>query len=147
MKLQFVNYLPYAVFYWEAPVHAGLEGSARGPFVFIRPESKDDGPLHVHESVHVRQWYFFTGLSVLAGLLIGASPEVLSLSIVIPGLFYKASKAFRLRAEVQAYRAQIEAIKAQSKIPQMPWLASHLLASYLSTQCGVTKERALELLS
>lgn len=73
------------VFYTNFGVMAGFAGTTRGPFIFIRPEYKDDTGLLAHEKVHVRQWFRTLGLH---------------------SFLYMLSDRYRLAAEVECYREQ-----------------------------------------
>lgn len=75
------------VFYTDHLVGESFDGATRGPFIFIRPASKGDRGLLEHERVHVRQFWRTLGLH---------------------GFFYRFSRAYRLRSEVEAYRRQLE---------------------------------------
>lgn len=63
------------------------DGKIRFMFIMIHPKHKDNTGLLIHELTHVKQLYrtFF-----------------------IHGLLYKISKKYRLRAEIEAYSAQIK---------------------------------------
>jgi hypothetical protein len=56
------------------------------PFVFIKPQYKDDIGLRKHEEVHLRQFLSTYGLF---------------------WAFYLLSKKYRLNAEVEAYKEQL----------------------------------------
>lgn len=62
-------------------------GYARAWFVRIRPKYKDDKGLHNHELTHVAQFWKMFGLH---------------------SLMYLASKKYRLKAEVEAYKEQLK---------------------------------------
>lgn len=62
-------------------------GEARAWFIKIRTHHKDDVGLLEHEKIHV--WQFWRTLG-------------------FHGLLYKFSKRYRLKAEVEAYRKQLE---------------------------------------
>jgi hypothetical protein len=76
----------YKVYYTHRFIPERFSAHNRGPFVFIRPQYRDDQGLLAHELIHVRQWY--------------RNP--------LFGIFYRFSKAFRLRVEVEAYREQLK---------------------------------------
>ncbi len=92
------------IFYtdWFVPKHAA--GCARGPFIFIRPEYKDDAGLLAHEKYHVRQWR--------------RNP--------LHGLFYWFSKRYRLKSEVNAYRIQ----SRHYADDRLPLFAKYIAANY-----------------
>lgn len=62
-------------------------GYAKGPVIRIHKKYKNDKGLLAHELVHVWQWW---------------------LTLSFHSLLYKFSKRYRLWAEVQAYRKQME---------------------------------------
>lgn len=64
-----------------------FNGRAIGPVVLIRPEFRGDPAVLAHEMVHVRQWW--------RGMLIHS-------------LRYLWSRSYRMRAEAEAYAAQID---------------------------------------
>ncbi len=65
----------------------GVGGCANGPLIRIRPKYREDVGIHEHELEHVRQWWITLGVHSLLYLLV---------------------RRYRLWAEVQAYRAQME---------------------------------------
>jgi hypothetical protein len=74
------------VFYTNWFIPSRFAAMTYGPFIFIRPEKKDDAGLLAHEQTHVRQFKrnpFF-------------------------GLAYWLSKKKRLDYEVEAYREQLK---------------------------------------
>lgn len=105
------------VFYTDRLVGDGFSGCARGPFIFIRPKARHDLALLEHEKVHVRQFWRTLGMH---------------------GLLYRFSRAYRLRAEVEAYRRQLEID------PTFYVGAAELLTE--KYDLGITKRLALELL-
>ena len=62
------------------------QAATRGPVIFIRPEYRNDKGLLEHEKVHRRQWLRTLGLH---------------------SLLYLFVEDYRLRAEVEAFRAQL----------------------------------------
>lgn len=74
------------IFYTDRFVPEGSAGCARGPLIFIRPAYMHDMGLIEHERQHVRQWLRTVGLH---------------------SILYLASKEYRLKAEVEAYREQL----------------------------------------
>jgi hypothetical protein len=90
---------------------------ARGPFIFVRPEFKDDKGLIAHEFVHVSQFWR---------------------TFCLHGLFYLFSDSYKLKSEVEAYKAQLAFAPEQ-----LPRLAESLATKY---DLGITQERAMELL-
>jgi len=75
------------VFYSDRLVPEGFAGCTRAIFIFIRPQYKDDAGLHAHERVHVRQYLRSFGLMPF---------------------FYLFSEKYRYKAEVEAYRRQLQ---------------------------------------
>jgi hypothetical protein len=76
----------YKVFYTDCVIPARFAGTTSGPFVFIRPEFKNDIGLLNHELVHVKQFWKNPLMSLL----------------------YQFSKTYRLRYEAEAYKTQLE---------------------------------------
>ena len=84
--------------------------------VLIRPKYKDDKGIHSHEYTHVKQWYKWTGLSLLLFLIAAlVAPEywqdIASASVLSAAVFamlYKFSTSFRLESEAEAYAAQVK---------------------------------------
>lgn len=68
-------------------VFEGFFAFSLWPFIFVRPEHRNDLCLIEHELVHYREQAWITPLWVF---------------------LYLASRKFRLRAEVRAYTRQIE---------------------------------------
>lgn len=88
MKLKFVyGILPALVVYTDR-IKNGFAGCANAMVVRIRPAFKDNEGLLQHERVHVRQAY--------------------RLLFLIHALLYLLIAPYRLRAEVEAYRKQLE---------------------------------------
>jgi hypothetical protein len=77
----------YKVFYTNLFIRKRFDGLSIGPFVFIRPECRNDKGLLAHELVHVEQFYRYWGLN---------------------GLLYFFSKKWRLRFELEAYKKQVD---------------------------------------
>jgi len=80
----------YLKFYTNMFVGRGFAGTTYGPFIFIRPEYRDDKGLLEHEKVHVKQFWRSLGLH---------------------GIFYNLSKKYRFKCEVEAYRKQLEYVE------------------------------------
>jgi len=74
------------VIYTDKLIPKRFAGYTIGPVILIRPSYRDDGPLLVHEKVHVKQFW----RNPLAPFLMNF-------------------KKYRQRYEVEAYKAQIEA--------------------------------------
>jgi hypothetical protein len=65
----------------------GFAGKANGPIVRILETHRGDAGLHAHELCHVRQWWRTLGLH---------------------GILYALFDSYRLDAEVEAYREQLQ---------------------------------------
>lgn len=102
--------------YFIPPQH---HACTRGPIIFIRPEYKDDAGLLAHEKVHVRQWWRTLGLH---------------------SFLYLFSKEYKLRAEVEAYKAQAEYVQGHDPMPTY----AHFIATKYNL--NTTEEEALALL-
>lgn len=107
------------IFYTNFGVSDGAAGTTRGPFIFIRPEYKDDVGLLAHEKLHVRQ--AFIGLFVIHAWL------------------YILCDRYKLWCEVEAYKVQAK-FSSEDKLP--------LFAYYIANNYGldITQEEALVLL-
>jgi hypothetical protein len=106
------------VFYTNFGVIDGFAGTARGPFIFIRPEYKGDAGLLAHEKVHVWQWLRTLGLH---------------------SFLYPLSDRYRLAAEVECYREQAKHYP-DDRMPRF--------AAFISKYYGlrITAKAALDLL-
>ena len=107
------------VFYTDWFVPKGMAGFTPGPFTLIRPAYKGDAPLHVHEAVHRRQFWRSCGLAL--------------------PLMYLLSRKWRLKLEVEAYKAQIAA-----------GMAAKSAAGFLASPAyglGISEVEALQLLA
>jgi len=104
------------VFYTNFLVPKTAAGCARGIFILIRPQYKDDIGLLAHERVHVKQYVRSFGLS---------------------GILYKLSKKHRYKYELEAFKRQV----AVSGSHTADHLASRLAENY---GLDITKEQALE---
>ena len=101
-------------------IPAGSAGCARGPFVFIRPQYKDDKGLIAHEYEHVHQWFLASLLGIPAWILLEWAglheySNLAVMSIAIHGLFYKFIPAYRLQCEVECYKLQATYYKDDRK--------------------------------
>ena len=94
-------------------IPSGFDAVTIWPFIFVRPEHRNDTALIEHERVHYREQAWLAPLWWLRYLL---------------------SKKFRLAAEVRAYRRQIEVgdITVEG--------ASNMLLKY---RLGIDKRQAL----
>jgi hypothetical protein len=120
----------------------GVGGTANGPYVRIRPKYKDDKGLHQHELEHVKQWWIATIVSAVllaAGLWHFQQPLWQAIaSVGTHGVLYKFIPAYRLWAEVQAHKVQLD---------YAPHALKHF-AKRIATQygLGITVEQAEKLL-
>ena len=106
-------------FYTDRFIKKGSAGCARGPLIFIRPKYRDDRGLLEHEKVHVHQFW--------------------TRGLIVHSLRYLFSKAYKLNAEVEAYREQAQWYP-DDRLPKF--------ASIIATKYGlkITEESALTLL-
>lgn len=109
----------HKVIYTNNIIPDKFAGQTIGPFIFIRPEYKDDTGLLEHEKVHVRQFWRTLGLF---------------------GIPYLLSKKYRLKYELEAYKEQLKYYAQDKK----PVFAQHLATKY---DLNITVEEALKLLS
>jgi hypothetical protein len=109
-------------FYTDRFIPANSAGCARGPVIFIRPKYRDDIGLLRHEECHVGQWWHTLGLH---------------------SILYLVSKAYRLKAEVEAYREQLKHPPANSTEEYR-----HKYSHYISEDYGlsITEDQAYQLL-
>lgn len=84
-----------AVIYTNWLIPKGMAGFTPGPFSLIQPAYKGDVGLHVHEAVHRAQFWH-------------------SLGMALP-LAYLLSRRWRLKLELEAYKAQIGVVDAQGR--------------------------------
>jgi len=73
-------------FYTNFAIREGYAACTRGPVIFIRPEYRGDAGILAHEKLHAWQWWSTLGLH---------------------SFLYLLWPAYRLRAEVAAYRVQM----------------------------------------
>jgi len=86
----------YLLYYTHRDL-GGFAGKTNAFIIRIHVDYKDDRGLLEHEKIHVKQFW--------------KNP--------LHGLFYKFSKDYRLKSEVEAYRKQIE---YGADLDQMAWL-------------------------
>ena len=98
-------------------IPAGFDGYTLGPLVLVRPGTS--AVLLVHEQTHARQFWRWLGLN---------------------GLMYQVSRRWRLRLELEAYRAQL----AVAGPPAALQLSAALASQY---DLGITQEEAYRLLT
>ena len=124
MKLKFVyGFLPAIVFYTDKLIPKRFGAYTIGPIVLIRPKYKDNEGLLQHELTHVKQMYR---------------------TLLLHGLFYLLSKGYRLRAEVEAYRVQLQYPPAS----ESPHKYRKKFAKFIATKYGlsISEKEAEELL-
>lgn len=91
---------------------ANVAGRANAFLIRIRPKYRNDKGIHVHEELHVTQWW----CGVLIGLLVAVAlsfgswagywPFALIIGAGLHPLAYGAIWQYRLMCEVACYRAQ-----------------------------------------
>lgn len=87
--------LPAIIWYTNNISDTRYGGVANGPLIRIRSKYVIDHGLLEHELTHVKQWYRTGGLH---------------------GLLYRFSSDYRLRSEVEAYRAQLQHPRSTTSI-------------------------------
>jgi hypothetical protein len=106
--------LPHVIIYTDnLPPNFG--GTAQAFVVKIRPKYKDDKGIHDHEYVHVKQWYRLLFIWLLAvGLAVVSEWLPLEYAVIaiagvgLHGLLYLLIPSYRLKAEAEAYAAQVK---------------------------------------
>lgn len=101
--IKFTGILPYSIKYVTS-IKEGFAGITSGIFISIRYEHRNDLGLHAHELVHVKQFYRTLGLH---------------------SIFYRIFKWYRLRTEIEAYKAQLEYC-----VGNYDWLYEKLMNNY-----------------
>jgi len=111
-----MNY-PLTFYVTGRPLKSWMAGETIGPVVFIRKGYETDEGLHQHEQTHVKQAAAFSAVGLLLGLgvshlypLYGYLPALWGALAgqIADGLLYYFSKTYRLFAEAQAYRKQMQ---------------------------------------
>ena len=121
MKIKTVyKILPVIVIYTDR-VPEGSAGCANAMIVRIRPKYKGDEGLLQHELTHVKQAY--------------------RLLILFHSLLYLLDDSYRLHAEVEAYRKQLE--YSQDKVTDTARFAGFIAGKY---DLGISREAAAMLL-
>ena len=120
----------YLLFYTDN-LPENSNGCANAFIIRIRPSCKGDEGLLAHERVHVSQWWRTLGLH---------------------SLLYLVSKRYRLRAEVEAYRKQLEYPHPRYSQDQLRelyagWLSAPGWVEGYDLQDICTKEQAFAYLS
>lgn len=115
--------------------------------VLVRPEKAGDFALIEHEKVHVRQWAAALCLGLLAAFVLWECPPASrawseAVAIVSPflhGWLYRYYPRYRLWAEVQAYRRQMECYEYGEQF--RPLAARYLSQHY---NLGISEADALK---
>jgi hypothetical protein len=105
-------------FYTNFGIPEQFAGCTRGPFVFIRPEYRNDVGLLKHEQTHVKQWFRTLGFHPLMYLL---------------------SDSYKLASEVECYKEQAK----EYSDDRLPMFAVFIADKY---GLNISAEDALELL-
>jgi len=116
------NGFPYIVIYTDN-VTEGSAGRAKAFVVKIRPEYKDDIGLEFHEATHSMQFW--------------------KLGPFFHTLRYALSKSYKLKAEVEAYRKQLEYQPANGSDAYRRIYAGFISKDY---NLGISEEEAYMLL-
>jgi len=111
------------ILYQKWGVSPGAKATTRGPFIFVDPEFKDDLGLVQHEQVHVDQFFRTFGLHAL---------------------LYRFNKAYRLKAEIEAYKVQLQCYPIDECEQRLDDYATFLAEHY---GLNITKEQAAKLLA
>ena len=115
-------------------------GYASGPCVKIRPKYLDDRGLLEHELVHVRQFWRSLGVEIFISNVY-TMPRLLKLWGIFGDVeaLVNASKKWKLRLEVEAYREQLKHYATDN---------TFLFAGFLVTKYGldISVEEAMKLL-
>lgn len=98
-------------------IPARFDGYTVGPVVLVRPGTS--AALLAHEQTHARQFWRWLGCN---------------------GLLYQVSRRWRLRLELEAYRAQLAVAGLPAALPLSAVLASHY-------DLDITQEEAYRLLT
>jgi hypothetical protein len=134
--------MQYPLTFYVDSLPPGIGGCANGPVIRILKKYKGDRGLLCHEMEHVKQWWIATIVSAVllaAGLYHFQEPLWGAIgSIGTHGLLYKLIPAYRLWAEVQAHKVQLQ---------YSPTALSHF-AKRIATKysLNVTPEKAEQLL-
>jgi hypothetical protein len=107
------------IFFTNFGVPKQHQAATRGFVIFIRPEYRNDKGLLEHEKVHRKQWLRTLGLH---------------------SFMYLFSEDYRLRAEVEAFRAQLPHYPDDRRV-KFAWLIAE------NYNLDITPDEALALLS
>lgn len=135
---------PHIVLYADT-LPNGFKGTARGPIVSIRNDAKGDKPILIHEQRHVAQFWC---LSLVAAAAIAVAAYLTSpmlyagipLAFGVHSALYLWVPAYRCRAEVSAYAAQVQQYPADQQ-PQK----AEAYAEFVSTRYGLKVSKAAAL--
>jgi hypothetical protein len=160
VRVRFVyGLVPVPVLYTERlPGQTGGRMLGWLPLVLIRPKYANDEGLHQHQLVHVRQWWFMFALMAwmiavavrfIAPHITGPLPrEALFLGIwlscVTHAVVYQFSPAYRVIAEVMAYRAQMRFRDRKGR--RMPLESAVSMLTSDRYRLGITESKARQLL-
>jgi hypothetical protein len=113
------NKMKYYSLKYTDDMKEGTGGYAKGWFIRLRPKYREDKGILEHEKCHVRQWFF---------------------TFMLHGPLYLFFKPYRLRAEVQAYKEQLDWPPAL--LDRKKYLDKY--AEFISTKykLDITKEEA-----
>ncbi len=104
-----LNYLVRLVPVFYKRLDSSIKGRSKGLWIEIRPEFKDDKGLLAHERVHVRQllriWLAFVIVGIVIGFYINLNLGLIVgiFGFLVHGLLYTYSKAYKYKAEVEAF--------------------------------------------
>ena len=134
----------YPLTFYVKSLPPGVGGCANGPVIRVLEKYRNDRGIYQHELTHVLQWLY---VGLMACLLIAAAWSQLqtfpvwwaAIGMVAHSMLYLLVPAYRLWAEVQAYREQAKWYSDDRRA---------LFAEMIATRYGlqVSKARALELL-
>jgi hypothetical protein len=108
-----VSLLPPALVLQSENIGENNGGIAQGPIVRIREKYWNDEGILKHELEHVKQFWVFGGLAISISIILLYSPfaDYAGLAIAIAAghpLLYMRLQAYRLWAEVSAYKVQLK---------------------------------------
>jgi hypothetical protein len=106
-------------FYTNSFIPNGYDAYTRGPFVFVRPEHKNDLGLIAHEKVHVRQWFC---------------------TLMLHPLLYLISDKYKLNSEVEAYKEQLKHYPKSTQENNLILFSGYLANNY---NLNITQDEAM----
>lgn len=132
----------YPITFYVKSLPPNTGGEARGPVIRILEKYRTDRGIYEHELVHVKQWAALSllGLLWLAGCYHFGYMQwanLAPLAMAIHPLLYMYLPAYKLWAEVQAYREQAK---------HYPDDRRPLFAEFIATAYGlnITQAQALQ---